>query len=168
MNCPVCGSAARHSAKLDNGYKLGECVTCALLFAYPRPTLEQLKAVYEPPPPGVFTDCSPEESRKVGLEYQKLMNSTACTGKKVLEVACNTGFALYGLQQLGYEVTGTDLSESTIRFGREHYGLRRLYCSEFPPAGEAGMYDVVIASHIIEHVISPRDFVAQCARFLKP
>ena len=167
-HCPVCGSiAAKPSAKLDNGYTLVQCLQCELLFANPRPTIEQLKAVYEPPPAGVFADHTLDETKGIGIQYEALLRRSGGTGNKVLEIGCNTGFALHGLQQLGYDVSGTDLSETAIQFGKERYNLQQLYCSEFPPPKYMGTFDVVIASHIIEHVVSPKDFVAQCARFLK-
>ena len=166
-NCPVCNfSGPEYSAALDNGYKLLRCAGCELLFAFPRPSLEELKSVYDASP-DPLSHHSPDETRRLGLQYQTLFADCSGTGTRVLEIGCNTGFALHGLEQLGYEVTGADLSETAIRYGKEHYKLERLYCAEFPPEEIAGCFDVVIASHIIEHVLDPKDFIARCGRFLR-
>ena len=166
-DCPACNfSGPECSATLDNGYKLLRCAKCALLFAYPRPSMEKLKSVYDASP-DPLSYHSPDEARKLGLQYQTLFADCSGTGTKVLEIGCNTGFALQGLAQLGYEVTGADLSETAIRYGREHYKLDRLYCAEFPPEDIAGCFDLVIASHIIEHVLDHEDFVTRCAQFLR-
>jgi SAM-dependent methyltransferase len=152
--------------ELDSGYELFRCVACGFQFVFPRPTLEELKSVYDPPPEGTFSAHSAEQTRKLGIRFRGLL-SPHSDGRSVLEVGCNTGFILHGLKQLGYSVTGTDLSETALAFARQQFGLTDLYCSEFPPDDRVGSYDIVIASHIIEHVIDPEEFVRHCARFLR-
>lgn len=144
------------------------CADCKYQFILPRPSVEELKAVYEPPPPGTFGEHSPEEIKELGLLYHKLITGASVAGKNVLEVGCNTGFILSGLNQLGYSVTGTDLSATAVGFARKCYGLNSIYLSEFPPEDKARSFDVLLASHIIEHVLDPKAFIDQCTRFLKP
>jgi len=169
MNCPLCGSSdCKSRIKLDNEFELHCCRECKYQFVLPRPSVEELKAVYEPPPPGTFGEHSPADLKELGLLYHELITRASVVGKNVLEVGCNTGFILSGLKQLGYRVTGTDLSTTAVEYAREYYGLDSIYLSDFPPEHEAGSFDVLIASHIIEHVLDPKAFINECTRFLKP
>lgn len=169
MMCLLCGSNSNTGRfELDNGFTLLQCDACQLQYVHPRPTLEQLKAVYDPPPAGTFGDHNAEQTRELGLVYDALISASRPTGRTVLEVGCNTGFLLHGLKQIGYNVIGSDLSETAIRYAKEQYGLEQIYLAEFPPDELAAAVDVLIASHIIEHVLDPKSFVRHCARFLKP
>jgi len=169
MNCPLCASPNCPSRlKLDDGFEVHCCATCEYQFVLPRPSLDELKAVYEPPPPGTVGEHSFDDIKKLGLIYHNLITGAGVAGKNVLEVGCNTGFILSGLSQLGYRVTGTDLSETAVCFAREYYGLNSIYLSEFPPEETVGSFDVLLASHVIEHVLDPKAFIDQCTRFLKP
>ena len=166
-SCPLCGSGERLVSKLDKGFQLFECTACMFQFVLPRPGIDELKAVYDPPPEWSSTFHTMEEAQKTGRRFQRMI-SPYSSGREVLEVGCNTGFILQGLKQFGYSVCGTDLSETALAYARREYGLTDLYCSEFPPEDREETFDVVIASHIIEHVIDPPRFVTECARFLKP
>jgi len=168
VNCPLChAEKIGRRFRLDSDFELHRCAACGYQFVLRRPSIDELTAVYEPPPPGTFGEHTQEATRELGLIYNDLISSSGCTGKRVLEVGCNTGFILKGLSDLGYSVTGTDLSSTAVRFAREWYGLDSIYLAEFPPATETGAFDVLIASHVIEHVLEPRDFVDKCARFLR-
>jgi 2-polyprenyl-3-methyl-5-hydroxy-6-metoxy-1,4-benzoquinol methylase len=169
MNCPLCASTnCKARIKLDNDFEVHCCAECTYQFVLPRPSIEELKAVYEPPPPGTFGEHSPEDIKELGLIYHELITKASVAGNNVLEVGCNTGFILSGLKKLGYRVTGTDLSTTALEYAKKYYGLDSIYLSDFPPEHESGSFDVLIASHIIEHVLDPRAFVDQCSRFLKP
>ena len=152
---------------MGTGYKLLECIGCGFQFVSPRPTIHELQSVYDPPPEGTFAAKSSEEARRVAVRIDRILSRYAGE-RHVLEVGCNTGFILHGLSRLGYSVTGTDLSSTALAYARREYGLTDVYCSEFPPDDRVETLDIVLASHIIEHVIDPQHFVEQCARFLKP
>ena len=168
MNCPLCaGENIGPRLALDDDFKLYRCGECGYQFVLRRPSMDELTAVYEPPPPGTFGEHTTEETKQLGLVYQDLIKTAHPAAKNVLEVGCNAGFILKGLNQLGYSVWGTDLSSTAVRAAKEYYGLDSLYLSEFPPEDKAGSFDVLIASHVIEHVLEPRAFAEQCARFLR-
>src|SRR6266404_1440147 len=168
MNCPLCGTTRiRRTFSFDNDFELQRCVNCTYQFVLRRPSIEELRGVYEPPPPGTFGEHRPAELKTLGLLYDKLISEAGAPGKEVLEVGCNTGFILKGLSEVGYSVTGTDLSATAVAFAKQRYGLASMYMAEFPPEEKAGHFDVLIASHIIEHVLDPKAFVEKCARFVK-
>ena len=164
VNCPLCfADNIRPLLELDDDFKLHRCGQCGYQFVLRRPSIEELKAVYDPPPPGTFGEHSPEETRELGILYDKLIKGAHPSAKSVLEIGCNTGFILKGLNDVGYSVAGTDLSPTTVSYAKKYYDLDTIYLAEFPPDDKAGSFDVLITSHVIEHVLQPRAFVDQSA-----
>jgi len=86
---------------------------------------------------------------------------------RVLDVGCATGALLGFLRGRGWQATGADISPSA-EHAREKRGLdvRGMPVEDcgFP----GGHFDAVLASHLIEHLNSPRAFVREVMRILRP
>jgi 23S rRNA (cytosine1962-C5)-methyltransferase len=92
----------------------------------------------EPPPPEVITEhdvrfrVAPGSKHKTGFFLDQRDNRKAfasfCTGRRVLDLCCNTGgFAVYA-KALGKaeEVTGVDLDEQALALARQNAGLNNV------------------------------------------
>ena len=88
----------------------------------------------------------------------------------VVDVGCSEGLLLETIRQkFGSRVVGVDVDERALTRARRDFpqvtflsGLAQDLHGQLPAA------DVVIASAILEHVVSPVEFVEQLARLLKP
>ena len=91
-------------------------------------------------------------------------------GAKVLEVGCFLGHYCNYFKQRGLQVTGVDISPEVIAEGLKLYPDLDLRCvgENWPEDLQAGDYDFVIASEVIEHVLHPNDFLKTLQRALKP
>jgi 2-polyprenyl-3-methyl-5-hydroxy-6-metoxy-1,4-benzoquinol methylase len=165
--CLLCGGRSRFRSPLDNGFQLTECLECSFQFVSPRPTIEQLKHAYDEPDWKIGS-ATEAQSAEAGNRLHALISQFKAPGKDVLEVGCNNGFNLAGLNALGYSVAGTDLSPGAIAAARDSVPEGRFYCAEFPPEELHNSFDVLLAVHVAEHVIDPHAFVRRCARFLRP
>jgi SAM-dependent methyltransferase len=89
-------------------------------------------------------------------------------GRRLLERGCGAGAQLKVLAELGWDVTGVELGEDAARFARERLGLDvrqgSLESARLPSAS----FDVVVASHVLEHLPDPAAAAAEIARVLKP
>ena len=87
---------------------------------------------------------------------------------RVLDVGCGPGFLLRQFQRSGWEVEGTELSETSAAHARKTLGLRihtgDLASAQFP----SGHFDAVVLWHVLEHVPCPQRTLAEVARILRP
>jgi 2-polyprenyl-3-methyl-5-hydroxy-6-metoxy-1,4-benzoquinol methylase len=93
---------------------------------------------------------------------------------RVLDAGTGGGANLLLGAWRGFRVTGCDLSFDALRVLRET--ARRVTPPVEAPVAQSdscalpfgdAQFDVVIASHIIEHLSNPRDLLAECARVLR-
>ena len=87
---------------------------------------------------------------------------------QLLDIGCGAGRYLLAGRDLGFAVRGVEPSAAHSRVGRELFGLEihTGYFDEtiFQPPG----FDLVILSHVIEHIYEPGSFLAAVARVVKP
>lgn len=88
-------------------------------------------------------------------------------GGRLLEVGSATGGKLALLRHLGWEVRGVEISEQACHVAKTRYGLD-VFCGELAEAGlPDGSMDVVIMSHLIEHVYDPVATLLEVRRILR-
>jgi len=92
------------------------------------------------------------------------------SGLVVVDVACGTGMGTALLERAGARTCyGFDIDVASVR-----YAARRLTAARFAACDAtriplpAGVADLVVSFETIEHVPGATDFVAECARILKP
>jgi SAM-dependent methyltransferase len=91
------------------------------------------------------------------------------TRPRVLEVGCALGFTLEALRRfVPCEVTGVDVSPFAVRFAERAFGLLvrvgTLEEARFPDAS----FDLILQKDLLEHVLRPRDHLAETYRVLAP
>lgn len=94
---------------------------------------------------------------------------TNCT--QLLDVGCGGGLFSNIAAKRGHEVTGIDLSESSLHVAKKHDATGKvnyIHASAYELPFSGGSFDVVTALDILEHVESPRRLIHEAARVLKP
>ena len=87
---------------------------------------------------------------------------------RFLDVGCATGALMSGLKGEGWECVGVEPCEPAARYGRERYGLD-IRATVLEKADlEPGSFDIVHASHVIEHLNDPRTLLHEARRLLIP
>lgn len=119
--------------------------------------------------PGLFlADMSERDLRAylgVADEVEHLRQLCARSGKapaglRLLDVGCGMGGYLLAGRDLGMEVHGFEPSESHSRVARDVLGLP-VTTAYFTSEASAGRkYDIIILSHVIEHIYRPAPFIA--------
>jgi 2-polyprenyl-3-methyl-5-hydroxy-6-metoxy-1,4-benzoquinol methylase len=95
-------------------------------------------------------------------------------GLKVLDLGCNDGNLSLYMAQAGCEVLGIDLARNAVDTARRsamHYGVANARFESLDFVTEwkqAGLFDFVLCSHVVEHIPDDRLFVERIAYALKP
>ena len=87
-------------------------------------------------------------------------------GKKVLDVGSSQGLVMDELKAAELTVC-VDLAEAYLRIAREH-GHRTVGADGETLPFRSGVFDVVICSGVLEHVLNPEAVLGEIARLLKP
>lgn len=90
----------------------------------------------------------------------------AKAGGRLLEIGCGSGSALQFMQQKGWYVIGLDFDDGAVNNARSK-GLDVRHGQLSAQAFADQTFDAVVMSHVIEHVPSPIELLAECRRILK-
>lgn len=174
--CCLCGGSRFAPSLSCEGFSYAKCSGCGLVQMNPQPAEQSVRGRY-----GEGYLAYELENEAAFLELQRLaladagfpeieremMAAAAPQGPRVLDAGCATGALLEWLRGRGWQAAGAEISPSA-RHAREARGLdvRCMAVEEcrFP----GGFFDLALASHLIEHLNSPRAFAREIARILRP
>jgi SAM-dependent methyltransferase len=177
--CALCGGKTFSPHLSCEGFSYVRCTCCGLVQMNPQPENDAVRQRYQE---GYGNDylsyelaneaaflqlqeLALEDAGLKGIE-KEIMHSTTAP-PSVLDIGCATGALLEKLRDRGWACTGVEISPAS-EYARTERGLdvRSLPLEEnrFPAAG----FDLVLASHLIEHLNDPAFFAAEVHRILKP
>ena len=182
IDCIICGSQDMDviAGKDRNGLycPLVVCQSCGLIQANPRMTEASYAAYYDSEyrpldtalsdfARDVFDNQYPRGKRVLAFLKQHGVTERMPKDAFVVEVGCGAGGILKAFQEEGYRVAGVDLGSTAIAYGRDTYGLDlrlgTLGEAEFDEAP-----DLIIYSHVLEHILDPRAELQKIRGILKP
>jgi SAM-dependent methyltransferase len=105
--------------------------------------------------------------RRHQVVYQRL--APRCAGREVLEAGCGEGYGADLIADVAHRVVAVDYDEATVAHVRSRYpGVEvvRGNLAELPLPDAS--VDVVVNFQVIEHLWDQAQFVAECARVLRP
>jgi 2-polyprenyl-3-methyl-5-hydroxy-6-metoxy-1,4-benzoquinol methylase len=177
VNCPACDST-RHSPEFEKaGFQYVLCAECGTLFANPRPTPEALNALY-----------GDSESTRYWVEQffrpvaevrrQKIFRPRAdyvagrlpdAADKMAGDIGAGFGIFLEELRRLWPEGRFVAIEPSTEMAATcAKAGFQVIESAIEDVAGHDGMFGLVTAFELLEHLFEPRLLVRQAFRLLAP
>jgi 2-polyprenyl-3-methyl-5-hydroxy-6-metoxy-1,4-benzoquinol methylase len=159
VSCNICNRNSARVLFVKNGFVLGRCAYCDLVYVQNPPVTEQLRDLY------TFKagyhesfrddDAACERYIEVGRRYYDFIKKFKTKGR-LLDIGCSAGFFLKVARDLNWETHGLEISEDTAAIARERYGLEvtvgNLQESTFP----ANYFDVVTLWDVLEHLDDPK------------
>ncbi|MCS6862473.1 MAG: methyltransferase domain-containing protein [Abditibacteriales bacterium] len=163
------------------------CGMCGLIYFNPQPTPEALREFYSSESPEDYTprlrewqgELSAQKAQKLTEELNFLEQwlrrddarpHNANQRVRFLEVGCAFGHQLFCAQQKGWEVVGVELSAPAANWVRQELGLEvhngtiESAARVLPPES----FDIVLMSHVLEHVLHPTAVLQAAASLIKP
>ena len=171
-DCRVCGGVFRTT--FNRGHvSYGRCAACrSVNKILTKEEYHSLNPTYDPG--DLIASDAADILDRLGVKgkirfLRKLLRGSALQPEKMklLDVGCGTGAYLLAAQALGITGRGVEPSESHSRIGRERFGLD-ITTGYLLPQEMSERFDIVILSHVIEHIYEPGDFLARLATVLAP
>ncbi|MDE0415469.1 MAG: class I SAM-dependent methyltransferase [bacterium] len=167
--CQVCGSRGQPHLN-HKGMALSRCPNCGLIFMDPMPDNATLQALYADGYGGttkVYFPKAASKLRRCRRRARWLARWT--TGRRFLDVGCNGGFMAQAMHERGFKSHGIDPDPISITWAREHYPdvcFVKATAETYLP--DAGLFDVVYCSEVIEHAPDANRFVSAVAALMAP
>jgi len=180
--CDFCG--AREIAKQfirKDGMRVGECAQCGLAYLNPRPKPEFITRFYDP---DYFTGVAAERGegglkcnlvptpieQKINSRVMKIIDEKfgGFEEKDVIEIGCATGDLLIQMKDAGARVKGLEISDFAARYARKRgLDVKTVTIDDFASKNPES-FDILFALEVIEHVLSPTQFMKFSAQLLRP
>jgi len=187
MNCPVCLHPVTRPALTGadiffetstDAFNLSGCAACHSLFLDPLPTEEQVARFY---PAQYWWKSSAGLLRRLERIYRRaaLRDHVAFIARaatqarsdaepiRILDVGCGSGTLLGRLKESGFDVLGVDFSAEASAIARTENNVEVIVGSLRDARFAAQSFDVVTLFHVMEHVLNPREVLAEVRRILR-
>lgn len=96
----------------------------------------------------------------------KLIKDCFPTDIRILEVGSGRGFFLGALFELGYDITGIEISQEMRTIAQQVSEALILNINLLESTLDIGVFDVIVAFHLIEHFANPIEFCKIVKRYL--
>ena len=177
--CACCGKENFKPSLVCEGFSFVICASCGLVQRNPQPVKEEITSRYSDTYGNDYLsyEIKNEEAflilqqlalKDAGFEKieKKLFIDEINEKPAVLDIGCATGALLANLRDRQWRVTGVEISPCAEYARRErNLDVRDIPLEEnkFPSSS----FDVILASHLIEHLNNPRSFLTETHRILK-
>jgi SAM-dependent methyltransferase len=183
ISCNLCGSQENRRQFKPflscEGFSYVKCNSCGLVQINPQPVTEDVERRYRHSYGNEYLSYQ-LKNETAFFELQKLsfadmdfdrmemeLKKQSGGKPKVLDIGCATGVMLAFLRDRGWQTTGVEISPSA-EYARNERGLNvyshNLNDCQFPPES----FDLVFASHLVEHLNDPQTLFAEAFRILRP
>ncbi|KAA9332961.1 class I SAM-dependent methyltransferase [Hymenobacter busanensis] len=179
--CPVCGKSDFRPKMVVEDYSVShesfaivQCTSCGFQLTNPRPDAQSIGRYYESEDYVSHSDTSKGLTNKL---YQlarlytmrhkvKLVNKMAPRRGYLLDYGCGTGYFLEACQKVGWQVSGIEPSDVAREQARQRTGqpIGAHDLGQFAP----GSFDAITLWHVLEHVHTLNETLAQLTQLLKP
>ena len=160
VDCGACGSGERRPLFRKQGFAYYRCRNCGHVYISPRITTEAQSALL-----AGADDCDSDDmyldAQRISAEYVCDLLRLQAAGPRLLDIGFGRGYMLQVAQAYGFEVHGVDGSPAAVERLRPQFGRRVAHGVIGVDPIPWGSLDVVVMSHVLEHLASPADSIAE-------
>ena len=170
VDCNICGGSSlkfkcyRRNIHNLHRVKIVECKNCGLIFPNPMPVCQNISELYSDMD---YFDLHPIDGKLAYYESLILRLEKILGGKgTLLDIASGRGELLIKARELGWQVTGIDISRRFCEFIRQNYEIDVIN-ADFLSHDFSENFDILVANAVLEHVYEPLNFIKKAYRLLK-
>jgi SAM-dependent methyltransferase len=167
VSCAACGSEDRHELFRKQGFRYHRCRSCSHVYVSPRISADlqgRLARTFD-------GDGFPDKY----LEVQRIYAEQICDllrkrtpGPRLLDIGFGRGYLMQMAQVYGFEAHGLDSSAARVEQLRPLFGERVAQAVIGRDRFPWDSFDVVVISHVLEHLTEPSGAVRDIASVLNP
>ena len=144
------------------------CENCQTLFLNPLPKEKELKERYKNYD---FTIGFSRELivRKKARNILKTIKKHVPRAKKLLDIGCGASFLLDEAKRMGFSVTGVEPTQKLAEYAKDNFqiSIYNFAFNQQTVQKVPGKFDIIIISHLIEHINKPLVFMKLVDQKLK-
>ncbi|HEU4760474.1 MAG TPA: class I SAM-dependent methyltransferase [Dehalococcoidia bacterium] len=187
VSCDLCGLDDARVVLAESESNIVQCNACGLVYFNPQPSADALARYYTSDSDEAYTralqgwygQLNPQAisslTHDLNVLEQKLFRHShgglrEADPVRYLEVGCAFGYQLYCARLKGWETVGIELSRPMAEWAGNELGLN-VICGTIEDEANGlpdGRFDLILMSHVIEHVPQPTASVRAAYRLLKP
>ena len=174
--CPLCHSERREVRYTNFGpHEIVRCSDCSMHYLYPRLTESAMRHFYEQDNyfeggESGYSDTSySDQENALRATFKRLMQNLEkrkLTGGSILEVGCGYGYLLGEAESYFDYRAGTEFSPEGVKQASAKADV--VYEGGIEQIPADSRFDCVLATHVIEHVYQPLEFVKKLTMHVKP
>jgi 2-polyprenyl-3-methyl-5-hydroxy-6-metoxy-1,4-benzoquinol methylase len=170
--CPLCSTPSSY-AFTASALTVHACPECRIEFISPAPDEDTAASIYNRSyydSWGLDNGTATEKMKKLTFgEKLAVIEQFKKGGGTILDIGCATGFLLEEARDRGWEPYGVEMSPYSSDLARQRLGAERVITGTLEKAGFCdGFFDVIIMTDLLEHIGTPRHFIGEITRVLKP
>lgn len=171
IKCPVCQSTKTNiylkdveSVYSSRLYSIYACKSCGHFFTYPAPTKKELDQIYSKKYSYTAHSIINPEKRKRAKRYARYISDLKV--KDAFEIGAMHGLLIKELNLKGVKASGIELDKDAVAYCKAH-GLDVTQSSlEDFSKKSSKKYDLIIMSHVLEHILKPAEQVGMLKKHL--
>lgn len=147
---------------------MAQCEVCGNIFTIPKPTEQELSDIYTNNYMYSVHFAILPEKRARAREMARMVvkERDDKTGNKVLEIGSMYGYLLEELKKKEFDICGVELDKKAVEHCKEN-GIETFQMSVEQFVKESKKkFDVIIMSHVLEHVLEPKEVLLQLNEIL--
>jgi 2-polyprenyl-3-methyl-5-hydroxy-6-metoxy-1,4-benzoquinol methylase len=163
-NCLICGSDRLKDLEGYQGSYLTKCKKCDFVFSRKIPSQQELVDLYKEYSyggPSFLSAITIQRYSELLDEFEKFRKTN-----RLIDVGCGEGFFLDEAKKRGWEVYGTEFSETAVENCRRR-GITMIEGVLDPAKINARDFDIVTSFEVIEHINNPVPEVRNIAKLLR-
>ena len=178
VSCPACDGTSTEQHGEKQGFAYVQCIDCGTIYTNPRASLDLLHEFYSQSANYAYWNehvfPATEEARRTSIFRPRAVRLLEYCHKygihsgTLLEVGAAFGTFCQEVRELNLfdRIIALEPTAGLANTCRQR-GLEVLECF-VEDIEESELADVVAAFEVVEHLFSPRDFLTDCQRILKP
>ncbi|HEX8279677.1 MAG TPA: class I SAM-dependent methyltransferase [Segetibacter sp.] len=182
--CPVCNSkevsfvydikfCLFDGHPMKEGYSIVQCEVCNFNYADTQINQKDLDiyykdlSKYEDKNLGTGGGYTPEDKDRLLKAAVSIHNAVADKNIRILDLGCANGGLLKELKKLGFtNLTGVDPSITCVKTTIQEVGCKAYQSSAFSLNAELGGFDLIILSHVLEHILDVQALIKNLSTLL--